>query len=399
MQLPRPTSQGHKYILIMVDQASRWLELSPCFTTSSSETAQQIFRHIVANYGPPKALRFDRASTNTSKLMNIFLTKFNIKLIPSASSASQSNGLAERQILAVKTAIRLLCQTDADIEMSIGQILVALRASPSKTLGVSPFFARYGIDFDLLGFSSPFTPLNSLASKDQEFLTKFHKNLDTIRNAVKENVLQSKREMAQQYDKEHKVAEPPYKPGTFVLIKTPLKANSPSVLSHKPYSSDIHVVTEVVQNEHYGPGYRLTNTRTGQRRNSLFPAYKLKLFHSREPLLNKYKPDTGSNLLPDLKSAAASASPQATTQRDVSQDDSRNKPDENSSESPVVRILRQRGDNYLVERENKARNWIPRTEQLDMLIKQYLLKRENARKQRNANRKIKRTETQSRRPE
>jgi len=388
MALPRPTSVGHRYLLIMIEQSTRWPEIVPCFTTSSSETAQHILRHIIANHGPPHALRLDRASTNISKLMHIFSNKFKIKLIPSASRGSQSNGLAERGVLAVKNAIRLLCDSDADIESALGEILIALRSSPSKSMSVSPFFARFGRDFDLLGFNSPFTPPASLTSKDQQFLISYNKHLEAVGKAVKENILESKETMSNEYNQHHRAAFPPYKQGTYVLLHTPLKGNSSAVLSHKPYGNDVFVITEVVQNENYGPAYRIVNTRTGQARKALVPAYRLKLFHSREQLLNKYQPQTGSTVQSDGNAAAANA-PQSANAKQRSVSKPQNKSADSSPESPAVRILRQNGDKYLIVREDKSRTWVPRSEKLDTLIKEFLLTRETSRQRRNASRKTK----------
>jgi len=385
MALPRPTSAGHRYLLLCIEQSTRWVEAEFCFTTSSRETAQHILRHIIANHGPPSVLRVDRASTNISKLMHVFFDKFNIKLIPSAARASQSQGLVERTVLAVKNAIRLLCETDNDIETALGEILIALRSSPSKSLAVSPFYAKHGHEFDLLGFNSPFTPPTTLTSKDQQFLIGFNKHLQTVRDAVKVNILESKQVMAEQYNKYHHAAPSPFRQGSFVLLHTPLKGNSPAVLSHKPYK-DVYVIVDVVNNPGYGVAYRLANVKTGRVRPALVPAYRLKIFHSREPLLNKYKPE-GSTVQPDVNAAAVDATPEVKAQqRAVSLSNQHNKPVDSLSESPAVRILQQRGDNYLILRENKSRTWVKRSPQLDSLIQQYLLKRENSRLKRNESR-------------
>ena len=381
MCLPRATTSGFRFILVMVENSSRWTELALCHTTSSSETAMHILRHIIANHGPPCVLRVDRASTNISKFMHVFLDKFNIKLTPSAARASQSQGLAERTVLSVKNAIRLLCETDSDIETALAEILIALRSSPSKSMAVSPFYAKHGYDFNLLGFNSPFSPPPSLATKDQQFLTAFNKHLATVREAVKENILESKETMASEYNKYHRAAPPPFQQGSFVLLHTPLKGNSPSVLSHRPYK-DVYVIVDVVSNPNYGVAYRLANVKSRRVRPALVPGYRLKIFHSREPLLNKYKPETRSTVQADQNAAAVDAKTKVKAQ----QRNQRNQPVDSLSESPAVRILQQRGDNYLILRENKSRNWVKRSPQLDSLIQQYLLKRENSRLKRKESR-------------
>jgi len=121
------------------------------------------------------------------------------------------------------------CVVNKFIHSFIGEILIALRAAPSKTIGVSPFLARFGYDFNILGLKSPFAQSKNLTSKDSEFLIGFNKHLETLRTAVKDNIMESKEVMAKEFNKSHRAAPPPYKEGTFVLLHTPLKANSPSV--------------------------------------------------------------------------------------------------------------------------------------------------------------------------
>jgi len=139
---------------------------------------------------------------------------------------------------------------------------------------------------------------------------------------------------------------------------------------------------DVVSNPNYGTAYRLANVNTGRMRPALVPGYRLKIFHSREPLLNKYKPETRSTVQPDRNAAADDAKTKVKAQ----QRNQRNQPVDSLSESPAVRILQQRGDNYLILRENKSRNWVKRSPQLDSLIQQYLLKRENSRLKRKESR-------------
>jgi len=387
MALPRATPSGFRYILILTEQSTRWTELALCYSTSSVETAQHIARHIIANHGPPECLRVDRASTNVSKLMRVFLEKFNIKLIPSASRASQSSGMVERQVKNVKDIIKLLCLSDAEIETSLAEILIALRSSPSKSLAVSPFYARFGYEFDLLGRNSPFVQPKALASKDKDFLTGFHKHIESIQNAVEENIMESKQQMSEQYNKYHRAQQSTYAEGDFVLLHNPLKGNSPDVLTNKPYAGGPYIITQVVHNPGFGPAYRLTNAKTGKAQAALVPSYRLKPFYSREALVNKYQPEAKQ---PTVQQPAISATPVALKPRSESQRKASNKTQTvNPTDNPPIAILQQKDDMYLVMYRDKSRSWVKRSPQLDSLLKQWLMKREASRLQRNESRKMK----------
>lgn len=47
------TTEGHKYILLVVDSFSKWPEAFPLRTQKSSEIAKVLFREICCQYGAP----------------------------------------------------------------------------------------------------------------------------------------------------------------------------------------------------------------------------------------------------------------------------------------------------------------------------------------------------------
>jgi hypothetical protein len=255
--------------------------------------------------------------------------------------------------------------------------------SSSKTLGVSPYFARFGHDVDLLGFESPFRTPSSLAIKDKEFLAKFTKHMETVRKAIKTNVLESQETMSDEYNKQHRAKIPPFTKGSFVLLHSPVKGNSPSVLSHKPYAGGPWVIVDVVQNEGFGPSYRLAHAHTGKVRQSLVPSYRLKPFMSRDNLLQKYgQPE--ATVKNDVESTANINPPTCHNESQRKQRELTSKP---------KRILYQKDDNYLVLCDDKTRVWTKRNPALETLIKDWLLKREVSRKRRSESRRKPCTET------
>jgi hypothetical protein len=204
-----------------------------------------------------------------------------------------------------------------------------------------------------------------------------------IRKAVKTNVLESKETMSDEYNKQHRAKDPPFTKGSFVLLHSPVKGNSPSVLSHKPFSGGPWVIVDVVQNEGFGKAYRLAHSKTGKVRRSLVPSYRLKPFFSRDKLLQKYgQPEaTVKNDVVDINPPARRTESQRT-QRE-------------KHERKAKRILYQKDDEYLVLCDDKTRIWMKRNPAIETLIRDWLLKREVSRKRRSESRR--KTFTESKR--
>ena len=197
----------------------------------------------------------------------------------------------------------------------------------------------------------------------------------------------SKEVMSEQHNRYHRAAQLPYTEGSFVMLHSPLKGNSSSVLTYKPYAGGPYIITEIVQNPGFGPAYRLTNAKTGKARAALVPSYRLKPFYSREALINKYQPEAKQTVQqPAVKSATSIASKHRSEAQRKTSNKTRTV---NPTDNPPMAILQQKDDMYLVTYRDKSRSWVKRSPQLDSLLKKWLMKREASRQQRNESRKRK----------
>ena len=65
---PMPSSEGHRYLLTLVCRTSRWLEALPLKEANSATIARAFIHGWVRNFGLPRKLTCDNATTFTSKL-------------------------------------------------------------------------------------------------------------------------------------------------------------------------------------------------------------------------------------------------------------------------------------------------------------------------------------------
>ena len=56
------TSEGHKYILLVVDAFSKWPEAFPMKSTEASELARILYDEIICRYGAPSSILTDKTS-------------------------------------------------------------------------------------------------------------------------------------------------------------------------------------------------------------------------------------------------------------------------------------------------------------------------------------------------
>ena len=127
---------GKKYILILVDAHSKWLE---AFVTEDKTTATTIrhLRETIARFGIPSVMVTDNDPTFVSKQMKDFCDINGITAKTSPAFHPRSNGQAERYVATTKTALQKLSSEGGDLRENLSRFLFRQHMMVSAT-GSSP---------------------------------------------------------------------------------------------------------------------------------------------------------------------------------------------------------------------------------------------------------------------
>ena len=87
---PFPSSYGYKYILLVVNYVSKWVETIPTTNCDAKVVLNFIRRNIFSRFGTPKAVISDEGSHFGNKL-----AKYGVKHHVSLAYHPQCNGQAE----------------------------------------------------------------------------------------------------------------------------------------------------------------------------------------------------------------------------------------------------------------------------------------------------------------
>ena len=124
-----------RYLLILIDAHSKWIEAFPAASPSSSVTID-LLRSVFAQFGLPETIVSDNGSCFVSEEFQQFLKSNGVKQVNSAPYHPSSNGLAERAVQIVKKGLKKT--TDGTIKSRIARVLFAYRNTPHCTTGNSP---------------------------------------------------------------------------------------------------------------------------------------------------------------------------------------------------------------------------------------------------------------------
>ncbi|UYV77561.1 K02A2.6-like [Cordylochernes scorpioides] len=125
-------------LLIVVDSHSKWIEAIPMRETTTRKTIEQL-RRLFSSYGLPEELVSYNGPQFTGCEMKSFLEGIGIKQTLIPAYHPQSNGLAERAVRTIKTALDKNKRKIGDtIQDTLSKVLLAYRSIPHVTTGKTP---------------------------------------------------------------------------------------------------------------------------------------------------------------------------------------------------------------------------------------------------------------------
>eukprot|EP00873_Tetraselmis_striata_P014439 jgi/Tetstr1/434703/TSEL_002530.t1 len=103
---PLPTSsEGHKYVIVIVESFSKWIELVPVRDLEASTTAKAFHERVLARYGAPVEVVTDNG-TEYQGAFREQLERHGIQPVDIPPGHPQANGMAERIVQVLKVALR-----------------------------------------------------------------------------------------------------------------------------------------------------------------------------------------------------------------------------------------------------------------------------------------------------
>ena len=148
---PYPISHGYRYILVVVDKATRWVELFPLAHLSATTTAQCLLQ-LVSRYGMYQSLWSDQGTNFTAEVTQLLMETMQIKQFFSVPYHPSANGLAERRVAEVTRHLRNLILTikdDSAWSQVLPLVMRIMNAYQSHATGHAPAQLVYGGALDL----------------------------------------------------------------------------------------------------------------------------------------------------------------------------------------------------------------------------------------------------------
>lgn len=211
--LPK-TYRGNKYILVMIDYLTKWVEAFALPKDTAEAVAEKFVEEVVCRFGAPEILLTDRGKQFLGKLMSQVNRLLGIRKENTTAYHPQTDGLVERfNHTLVDMLAKYVAGHQKDWDIYIPYVLFAYRVTPQESTGESPFYLMTG--------RTPITPEDvSMGVKtDAERLPEVIIRLKDARELARRSIEWAQDKQREAYNKRREERE--FRTGQLVLVYVP----------------------------------------------------------------------------------------------------------------------------------------------------------------------------------
>ncbi len=136
---PLPNSNGFKYLLVMIDSFSKWIELTPLRSKEMEEVSEAFFTNWICRHGVCVQLQSDQGKEFSNRLFAILCNRLSIRQGFSSVAHPQSNGLAERQMRTTLAYLRKYLDGKNDWSILLPYIASAHNTTVHSSTHYTPY--------------------------------------------------------------------------------------------------------------------------------------------------------------------------------------------------------------------------------------------------------------------
>ena len=246
---PFPESQeGNKYILVAVDQFTKWSEAFPIPNQEASTVASVLSQEWFFRYSPSEILHSDQGRQFKSHLIQELCKIFQIKKTHTSPYHPQGDGTAERFNRTLLSMLAITAKNNpSQWQKFIRPVCMAYNSSIHHSTGFTPFFLMFGREARLpvdLKFGADTTTTFSPI----EYVRQLQRSLEYAYEVTRSHLGYVQQRNKTLYDQ--KVHGKPFKVGDKVWLHTTVVPRESHKKLHHPWIGP-YIVVENLSNVNY----------------------------------------------------------------------------------------------------------------------------------------------------
>ncbi len=239
------TDRHNRYILTMVDYATRYPEAVPLKSVTTIEVAEAMV-DMFSRLGVPEEILSDQGAQFMSEVMQEVSRMLSVKRLVSTPYHPICNGLCEKFNGTLKRMLKRLCESKPkDWDRYVNAALFAYREAPQESTGFAPFELLYGRTV-----RGPVQILKQLWTEEikqpgvkssYEYIVDLRERMEEGIKLAHESLQQAQRRYKKYYDRKSKQRK--FQEGDEVLMMLPTDANKLLMQWKGPFKIDKKVGT------------------------------------------------------------------------------------------------------------------------------------------------------------
>ena len=232
------TDRGNKYILVLGDYFTKWVESYPIPNMEAKTIANVFVSHFVSRFGAPDVLHTDQGRNFESEEVCLLLGVQKTRTTP---YHPQSDGLVERFNRTLLDLHSIASREDEqNWDLCIPAVMLAYRTSVQESTGCTPYFLLFGCEARLPVDVMFGLPPNVPPQPVHQYSKDLRARLDTAYERVRERLGWRQRRQKMVYDRRRMGM--PYGIGEWVWLYCPAVPRGKSANLHSYWQGPYKVV-------------------------------------------------------------------------------------------------------------------------------------------------------------
>ena len=139
------TPRGNKYVLIVGDYFTKWVEIFPVPDQTAKTCAMKIVHDVIGRFGSPLQLHSDQGRNYESEIFKQICDLLEIRKTRTSARNPKCNGMIERRNRTLLRMIRAYLRGEQqDWDLYLGCLAAAYRSTPNESTGFIPNMLMLG---------------------------------------------------------------------------------------------------------------------------------------------------------------------------------------------------------------------------------------------------------------
>nr|XP_009624634.1 uncharacterized protein LOC104115664 [Nicotiana tomentosiformis] len=139
-------SNGHRFILVVIDYFTKWVEAVTFKSATKKKVVDFVHSNIICQFGIPKVIITDNGANLNNHLMKEACEQFKIMYWNSTPYRPKANGVVEAANKNIKKILRKMVQGSRQWHEKLHFALLGYRTTVLTSVGATPYLLVYGTE-------------------------------------------------------------------------------------------------------------------------------------------------------------------------------------------------------------------------------------------------------------